>query len=350
MLKKFRIRIQHLALCTLCLAVVPSVFSQSRPTVQRVALLGDEKGIQLKITSNQPVHTQTQLLTGPDRLVIDFPGAAPGSLLRGLAVNQGGIKSVRVGLFTATPPTTRVVVDLSSASPYEIVPDGNSVILKLGTGDLETQGVQLSSAQPGPGTALAAVIPPAPPAPHVQVNFQRGQLTVHAEKATLAEVLFAIQQRTGADIPIPAGAEQEQVVAEAGPGPAKDVLTSLLTGTHFNFIVVGSDQNDGGLKSVILSPKSEIETAMPAGMQPVTPVTQDQEVPDVPQEQGQMPPPVEPPAPPMQPNDTPGANQVPVEAPPNVNQGQPGQFPQNGPPPVQPVPDENQAPPSEEPQ
>ena len=348
MVKKYKIQLQFLAFCV-CLAVAAPVFSQSTPTVQRVAVMGDEQGIELKITSSQPVHTQTQLLTGPDRLVIDFPGAAPGNQLRGLAVNQGGIKGVRVGLFSSTPPTTRVVVDLSGASPYEITPTGNSVILKLGAGNTGTQGIQLASAHPGSADALAAVIPPAPPAPHVQVNFQQGKLSVHADKATLAEVLFAIQQRTGADIPIPAGAEQEQVVADAGPGPAKDVLTSLLTGTHFNFIVVGSDQNDGGLKSVILSPKSEIETAMPAGMQPVTPVTQDQDVPDVPQEQGQMPPPIEPPAPPMQPNEAPGANAAPVEAPPNMNQGQPGQFPQNGPP-VQQAPDENQPPPSEEPQ
>lgn len=343
MFTKFKIRVQFLAFCVF-FGLATQALSQSTPTVQRVAVMGDEQGIQLKITSSQPVHTQTQLLTGPDRLVIDFPGAAPGSQLRGIAVNQGGIKSVRVGLFSSTPLTTRVVVDLSGASPYEIIPTGNSVILKLGTGDTEAQGVQVASARPGSTDALAAVIPPPPPAPHVQVNFQQGKLSVHAEKATLAEVLFAIQQRTGADIPIPAGAEQEQVVADAGPGPAKDVLTSLLTGTRFNFIVVGSDQNDGGLKSVILSPKSDLETAMPAGMQPVNPVVQSPDVPDVPQEQGQMPPPIEPPAPPMQPGEA-----TPTEVPPNVNQvqpGQPGPFPQNG----APVPDETQTPPNEAPQ
>ena len=351
MLKKFQNRLCYIVLSLL---TTTSAFSQSTPTVQRVAVLGDEQGIQLKITSSEPVPTQTQLLTGPDRLVIDFPGAAPGGQLRGLAVNQGGIKDVRVGLFSSTPPTTRVVVDLSGTTPYEIVPTGRSVILKLGTGEPDSSGVEVASAQPNAGNALAAVLPPPAPAPHVQVSFQQGKLTVHAEKATLAEVLFAIQQRTGADIAIPAGAEQEQVVADAGPGAAKDVLTSLLTGTHFNFIVVGSDQNDGGLKSVILSPKTDLETAMPAGMQPVNPVVQDQDVPDVPQEQGQIPPPSEPPPPPMQPGDMQGAESapseaLPPEAIPNLNQGQPGQFPQNGAP-VQPGPEVNQAPPSEEPQ
>jgi hypothetical protein len=342
MLKKSKFRTCIFVLCSAILALRPS-FAQTRPTVQRVAVLGSERGIQIKITSTQPVPTQTQLLAGPDRLVIDFPGAAPGSQLRGLTVNQGGIKGVRVGLFAATPPTTRVVVDLAGGTPYQIVPDGNSVLLKLGNDESDVPGAQPTPGSPVTGEALAAVAPPALPAPRLQVNFQRGELTVHADKATLAEVLFAIQQRTGADIPIPAGAEQEQVVADAGPGAAKDVLTTLLTGTRFNFIVVGSDQNDGGLRSVILSPKTDLGNAMPAGMQPVNPVTPDQDVPDVPQEQvQQLPPPTTPPPPPLQPNEVPGA--VGAVPQPPMNQGQPEQGPQNM---GQPAPDENNPPPDE---
>jgi hypothetical protein len=357
MFKKFKTALIIVPVVFLSVVLAVPTFSQSKPTVQRVAILGNERGIQVQITASQPIPTQTQLLTGPDRLVIDFPGAAPGSQLRGLAVNQSGIKGVRVGLLTAEPPTTRVVVDLSNASPYQIVPNGNSVILRVGAGDVDIPGVKPPSAQPVSGEALAAAAPP-PPVPNLLVNFQKGELTVHSQKATLAEVLYAIQQRTGADIPIPAGAEQEQVVADAGPGPAKDVLTALLTGTRFNFIVVGSDQNDGSLRSVILSPKSDLGTAMPAGMQPVTPVNQGQDVPDVPQEQGQLPPPDSPPPPPMQTNEVPGQpppemqGQQPNEgAPPNMNQVPSEQIPQNtgpGQPPVQPVPDENNPPPDEQ--
>ena len=353
MLKKFKTRAQYLAVCGICL-FVPQAFSQSKPTVDRVAILGNERGIQVKITSSEPIPTQTQMVAGPDRLVIDFPGAAPGSQLRGLAVNQGGIKGVRVGLLSATPPTTRIVVDLASASPYQIVPAGNSVILRLGKEEIDTPASQPSGTQPISGNALAAMVPPPTPAPNLQVKFQQGELTVHAKKATLAEVLYAIQQRTGAEIPIPAGAEQEQVVADAGPGPAKDVLTALLTGTNFNFIVVGSDRNDGGLRSVILSPKTDVGTAMPAGMQPVNPAEAQPDVPDTPQEQvEQMPPPTEAPPPPLQPNEVPDMQGQPMGGNPSVNEVPSEQIPPNfAPQPnqgVQPVPDPN-APPPEEPQ
>ena len=99
MLKKFRIAIYFPAALGFLMALWVPAFAQSKATVQRVSVLGNERGIQVQITASQPIPTQTQLLTGPDRLVIDFPGAAPGSQLRGLAVNQGGIKGVRVGLF-----------------------------------------------------------------------------------------------------------------------------------------------------------------------------------------------------------------------------------------------------------
>src|SRR5947209_15379075 len=66
--------------------------------VTGVALLGNENGLQLKISASAPVATDSQVLSGPDRIVIDFPGALPGNQLRGFAVKQAGVRAVRVGL------------------------------------------------------------------------------------------------------------------------------------------------------------------------------------------------------------------------------------------------------------
>ena len=54
----------------------------------------------------------------------------------------------------------------------------------------------------------------AAPEPPLEVSYRNGLLGIHANKATLSEVLFAVQQRTGAEISIAAGAEQEKVVAD----------------------------------------------------------------------------------------------------------------------------------------
>ena len=82
------------------------------------------------------------------------------------------------------------------------------------------------------------------------MTFVNGMLSIRADKATLAQVLFEVQRQTQAEIAIPAGAEQEQVVADLGPAPARDVLASLLNGSAYNFIFVGTELT---LEQVILT-------------------------------------------------------------------------------------------------
>src|SRR2546425_11868845 len=100
-------------------------------TIRRVTVLGTRNDIEIEIDASQQVTPQTRVLTGPDRLVIDFPNAVPGSGLRNLSVNRGDVKDVRVGLFEANPPTTRVVLDLKAPQNFHIFPTGNMVIVKL---------------------------------------------------------------------------------------------------------------------------------------------------------------------------------------------------------------------------
>ena len=74
---------------------------------------------------------RSQVTTGPDRLVLDFPNALPGSDLHNQTINRGGVNGIRVGLFSQNPPVTRVVIDLKSAQQYRIYPSGKTVLVKL---------------------------------------------------------------------------------------------------------------------------------------------------------------------------------------------------------------------------
>src|SRR5579884_3054684 len=252
MMKYFRTRIVCLPVLALLWASIasPSLFAQGRtPTVNRVALLGSENGLQLEIRANIPVATESQVLTGPDRIVIDFLGALPGSTLRGFAVHQAGVRAVRVGLFAANPPRTRVVVDLDHPIEYQILPQATAVLVSLGSSSQPPiSGPALITVSDRHPVHVPAKVTPPQPAPPLQVSYNNGLLWVDARKATLAEVLYQIHLRTGADIPIPAGAEQEQVVMSAGPGPAKDVMATLLNGSRFNFVIVGAAQDQGVLR------------------------------------------------------------------------------------------------------
>lgn len=228
--------------------------------IRHVAMLKSGGATEIEIETSQRVEPSVQAITGPDRLVIDFPQSTPGPQLRAMAVNQGVVKGVRVALLSAKPPVTRVVLDLKSAQAYQIFPTAKSVIVKLP-----------DSAGNGPGPLsspqIAAVPPTPPPVPKkVEILFQGGKLSVTSNKASLAEVLNELRVQTGADIPVPPGAEQEVVAVMLGPASPREVISRLLDGSRYNFIIVGTDQDANQVERVILSPKSAAN--MPAESRP----------------------------------------------------------------------------------
>ena len=93
------------------------------------------------------------------------------------------------------------------------------------------------------------------PAVAPKVAYKDGELTIEAHNSTLADVLKAVRQQTGAELEIPPNAT-ERVVADLGPGPARQVLADLLNGTHFNYVMVGSSTDPSAVQSIFLTSKS----------------------------------------------------------------------------------------------
>jgi hypothetical protein len=275
--------------------------------VQRVLVRETSGAIEVEIqTSGGAVAPDTQAITGPDRIIVDFPGALPAAELRALQVNRGPLKAVRAGLFFSNPPITRIVLDLAAPQDYRISTIRNAIVVRLGSaevGSAEAGEIHAAKTQPRPAAkaavggsglpvvriqdaSLASNAPatnfaraphvaaanmtvrrmsaadadtmvPAPPSafnqaprPSLVVVYENGLLQIHADKATMAEVLFEVQRQTQAEIAIPSGAEQEKVVADIGPAPSRDVLAALLNGSPYNFIFVGSEEK---LERVVLT-------------------------------------------------------------------------------------------------
>ena len=95
------------------------------------------------------------------------------------------------------------------------------------------------------------------PALPPKVRFSNGLLTIVAENSTLADILRAVRTQTGAVVEIPANAT-ERVVTHLGPGPPRDVLVSLLHGSHFNYVMLGSPTRPGMLDRIILTSKAGV--------------------------------------------------------------------------------------------
>src|ERR1700722_11007892 len=330
-------------------AVRTSATAPSAPpasAVRRVQVLGGMSAVEIEIEGSERLVPQTQVLTGPDRLVIDFPNTTLGTETRSQSVNRGEVKDFRVGLFHSTPPVTRVVVDLKSPQSFQIFPQGKTVIIKVsGKQSDAAQGVEDFPAQPvtRPGlvstnytagsahinTMPLATPPAAPPAPLLDVTFRNGMLTIRSTSASLSEILYAVHQRPGADITLSAGAEQEEVAADIGPAPAPDVLTRLLNGSKCNYMIVSSAPDPRVLDKVILSPKAV------GAVTPLPPMTPSSDFDD----DAPTPPPVPQRAEPLGENGPAVTNAPPTNMPPQSNpnmphapQPPPGQIPSTPPP------------------
>ena len=117
---------------------------------------------------------------------------------------------------------------------------------------------EAAAAQPAPPPVVLR--PEQMPAVPPEITFSGGNLTINAPNSTLGDILRAVRNQTGATVDVPGNAT-ERVIGRFGPGPARDVLTTLLNGTHFNYVLMGSETDPGALMNVILTAKSSGEPA-----------------------------------------------------------------------------------------
>jgi hypothetical protein len=228
----------------------------SNPPITRVVLdLAEPQSYQISTTTNgivvklNPVKLNSGKLNpvklSPAQLSAAKPAPANLNSSQPSPVAPSSATAARAQTLEA-PPAARLVpaVILAPAA-------------KLTNASLAT-GARVATAKVAPAvsvTMAAPLLAPVseelpPPKPLVSVTYANGVLRIRADRATLAQVLFEVQRQTQADIAIPAGAEQEEVVADLGPAPARDVLGALLNGSQYNFIFIG---NEASLERVILT-------------------------------------------------------------------------------------------------
>lgn len=116
---------------------------------------------------------------------------------------------------------------------------------------------------PPPAPLTPEQMPPVPP----QVTYSNGLLTIVATNSTLADILQAVSARTGASVDAPAHLTGERVAARLGPGAPREVLSDLLRGPRFDYILVGSDGDPNGVRDIILAPNQSSPSATVAQVQ-----------------------------------------------------------------------------------
>jgi type IV pilus assembly protein PilQ len=156
----------------------PPAAPAAAPTARATRILAvspteDAGELTIRVKADGSLRYQDFFLGNPDRLVVDFKDVASRAQ-RSLDVNQGAVRRARLAQFSAAnPKVARLVLDLSSRTPYRIVDEADGVSIHFGEGQtpspaplaaLRTEPSQL----PVEPTGVPEPVPP-PQAPALPV-------------------------------------------------------------------------------------------------------------------------------------------------------------------------------------
>jgi hypothetical protein len=179
------------------------------------------------------------------------------SLAQAPGANNAAAKTApnKAAVTTAKPTTVTASKTAAKAAPAAKAAQGPRAKAKKTAG------------KKGPEPQPQVQLPPPPPTPAqlppnpARVTMRNGLLTIDANNSTLADVLTGVRRETKAAIDLPAGVSGERVVANLGPGTPQSVLTALLNGSRFDYIILGSEDQPDAVQRVILRAKSGPEPA-----------------------------------------------------------------------------------------
>ena len=131
---------------------------------------------------------------------------------------------------------------------------------------------------PRPRPEPELVVTPAAPATaqgtgELAVDFRNGQLSVVADDAELGKVLQQIGEKTGASVEVAPEVTGERVIAHLGPGPAAEIVATLLNSPRIDFILMGSE-DQGSIKLLIVRRKGSFGKEIPESRAALTAANQ----------------------------------------------------------------------------
>ncbi len=99
--------------------------ASQRNQLQAVKVVREANETRVEISTRGNVAPKLTTADSPARLVLDLPETVMATGQSRIPVADEAVKGVRIGMDGHTPPTTRVVVDLTHACRYELNPSAN---------------------------------------------------------------------------------------------------------------------------------------------------------------------------------------------------------------------------------
>ena len=132
-----------------------------------------------------------------------------------------------------------------------VMKTGCALLLLLFGGSAITRNAQAQAPATPPlaQTESSQKIAAGPP----KISYIGGQLRIDALDSTLGDVLTKVGALLGVSIDVPAGANSERMpFVELGPGPARQVLASLLSDSNFDYLIQASGTDPEKIQNVLV--------------------------------------------------------------------------------------------------
>lgn len=166
---------------------------QQPATVRHITVSGDDPDLAVEITATRAIIPRTQTVTGPDRLIVDLPEARPDRGLQKIPINRGKVKDVRVGLLSANPPVTRVVLDLMAPTEFRVTRLANTIVVKLGNEPAPAAAPVAPTTEPSADAQSSDTTSASPtPAPQSEPSRARWILPILVVTTVMAMLVIAV--------------------------------------------------------------------------------------------------------------------------------------------------------------
>jgi hypothetical protein len=117
----------------------------------------------------------------------------------------------------------------------------------------EVVSAPVAESEPPPPPPTPEQLPPRAP----EVEWDGKQLSIDADNSTLYAIMVAVRSRLGVNIEVPGSAASERVTVRLGPAPAREVLSALLEGSNYNYIIMARESNRNEIQSMTLTLRGE---------------------------------------------------------------------------------------------
>ena len=202
-----------LILASVALGSMPALAQTQEPAgptanasvISSVAITQGAQTASVRVEGDGRLDARTARMQNPERVVLDFAGARLAVQKTMIPGMSAPVRGVRLGQYK--PDVVRVVIDLSQTTPYEVLRDGNALVIYFDA--QPAMPVKLNTAKASTDFHSTAVAPRAVPRKTVDANASAPRFALPSELTQPSVALASLGEKSGPARPDGSAAAQQ---------------------------------------------------------------------------------------------------------------------------------------------